>query len=441
MTSSLTARSQPGKRACDRVLRSFLVVVSLLSVCSLALASEERASSLEQIVWQYMTSPANEQAAELLDDLTRRDGATVSVVASILRGGPSYGAQPSGVHPSVPLTLRQGRFSYALYVPESYQQDRTYGLVICLHGAGFMGEAYLDRWQARLGDRYILACPSYSMGAWWTRPAEELVLATMRDVMARYSVDPDRVFLTGMSNGGIGAWIIGMHHADLFAGLAPMASGIDRVLFPFLPNLRSTPAYVIHGVKDQVMPVDLSRTITDELKRLGQDVLYREHDREHPMAGGHYFPKEELPELVAWFDRQRRTSLPKSVTLVRDATHLSPLNWARIDSTDRVAAFAENLVEGKDEFIRNMVYARLDATIAGPNRIEATTTRVRRLSLFLTEELIDLSQPVTVVTNGVVAYAGPVTPSVATLLREARARHDWRRLFPVHLTVAVPQGP
>ncbi len=441
MTSSSTARSQPGKRAFDRILRSLLVLVSLPGYCSLTLASEGGAPSLEQTVWQYMTSPANDQAAELLNSLIQHDGATAAAVAPILRGGPTYGAQPRGVHPSVPLMLRQTRFSYALYVPESYQQDKAYGLVICLHGAGFTGEAYLDRWQARLGDRYILACPSYSMGAWWTRPAEELVLATMRDVMVRYHVDPDRVFLTGMSNGGIGAWIIGMHHADLFSGLAPMASGIDRVLFPFLPNLRSTPAYVIHGVKDQVMPVDLSRTITGELRRLGQDVLYREHEGEHPMAGGHYFPKEELPELVAWFDRQRRGPLPKAVTVVRDATHLGPLSWARIDSTDRIAAFAENLVEGKDEFIRNMVYARLDASIAAPNRIEVTTTRVRRLSLFLNEELIDLSQPVTVVTNGVVAYEGPVTSSVATLLREARARQDWRRLFPVQLTVAVPQGP
>ncbi len=441
MTSSSTARSQQGNRGFDWALRPFLTALFLISVCSTTRAAEEQAPSLEQQVWQYMTSPTNEEAAGLAEDITQRGGATPSAVASILRVGPAYVAQRTGAQPSVPLVLRQARFSYALYVPESYQPDRAYGLVVCLHGAGFTGEAYLERWQARLGDRYILACPSYSMGAWWTRPAEELVLATMRDVAAHYHVDPDRVFLSGMSNGGIGAWIIGMHYADLFAGLAPMASGLDRVLFPFLANLKSTPAYVIHGVKDQVMPVDLSRTITDELKRLGQDVTYREHDREHPMAGGHYFPKEELPELVAWFDRQRRTPLPKSVTALRDATHLGPAGWVRIDATDRIAAFAENLVEGKDEFIRNMVYARLDATITAPNRIEVTTTRVQRLSLFLNEELVDLSRPVTVVTNGVVAYEGPVTPSVATLLREARTRQDWRRLFPVQLTVTVPQRP
>jgi predicted esterase len=96
-----------------------------------------------------------------------------------------------------------------------------------------------------------------------------------------------------MSNGGIGTWLIGMHHAPLFAGLAPMASGLDDVLMPFLGNLRNTPVYIIHGVKDQVMPVVLSRTIARELTALGYPHVYREHEGEHPMAGGHYFPREE----------------------------------------------------------------------------------------------------------------------------------------------------
>ena len=119
--------------------------------------------------------------------------------------------------------------------------------MVCLHGAGFTGEAYLERWQARLGEDYVLACPTAPMGAWFTRGAEELVLATIRSVQRRYHIDPDRIFLTGMSNGGIGTWIIGMHDAPLFAGIAPMASGLDDVLMPFLANLRSTPIYIIHG--------------------------------------------------------------------------------------------------------------------------------------------------------------------------------------------------
>ncbi|HEX6727958.1 MAG TPA: hypothetical protein VF078_11445, partial [Nitrospira sp.] len=241
----------------------------------------------------------------------------------------------------------------------------------------------------------------------------------------------------GMSNGGIGAWLIGMHHAPLFAGLAPMASGLDDVLMPFLANLRSTPVYIIHGAKDQVMPVDLSRSIARELEVLGYPHVYREHQREHPMAGGHYFPREELPDLVAWFNCQRREPLPTSLTAVRDGSHFQSFNWVRLDATDPIAAFSEDLVDKRDERIKRRVYARLDASIAGNNRIEVKAEHVQRYSLFLNEQLIDFSKPLTVVTNGRLSFEGTVTPSVETLLRQARLRQDPERLFSVHLTIAI----
>lgn len=263
------------------------------------------------------------------------------------------------------------------------------------------------------------------------------MLETIRQVRHRYHIDPDRVFLTGMSNGGIGAWLIGMHHAPLFAGLAPMASGLDDVLMPFLANLQHTPVYIIHGAKDQVMPVDLSRSIVKELDRLGYRYVYREHQREHPMAGGHYFPREELPDLVAWFNGQRREPLPTSLTVVRDGSHFQAFNWVRLDATDPIAAFSEDLVDKRDERIKRREFARLGASIIGNNRIEVKTEHVRRYSLFLNEQLIDVSKPLTVVTNGRLSFEGTITPSVETLLRQARLRQDPERLFSIHLTIAI----
>ena len=220
-----------------------------------------------------------------------------------------------------------------------------------------------------------------------------------------------------------------------------MASGLDNVLMPFLANLRDTPIYIIHGAKDRVMPVELSRTIARELTALGYPYVYREHEREHPMAGGHYFPREELPDLVAWFNRQRREPFPSRLTLVRDASHFQPFGWVRIDATDPIAAFSDDLVAKRDERIKRREYARLDASIAGPNRIEVSTERVRRFSLFLHDRLIDASRPVTVVTNGRLSFSGTVTPSVETLLRQARLRQDPRQLFAIHLALSVEPSP
>ena len=416
---------------------TFAVVLSSGMNSSVAEVSEPVVESLASLVVRYMEAQDSDEAGQLLQRILSDQSASVETISQIIRAERSYQNQPVGNLPSEQIVVRGQTYPLSLFIPPTYQASRAYALVVCLHGFGFTGEEYLERWRTRLGEDYLLACPTYPSGAWFTRRAEELVLETIRHARQRYHIDPDRVFLTGMSNGGIGAWLIGMHHAPLFAGLAPMASGLDNVLMPFLANLRGTPVYIIHGAKDQVMPVDLSRSIARELDVLGYPHVYREHQREHPMAGGHYFPREELPDLVAWFNRQRREPLPRNLTVVRDGSHFQAFSWVRLDSTDPIAAFSDDLVDKRDERIKRRVYARLDASIAGSTRIEVKAEHVQRYSLFLNEQLIDFSKPLTVVTNGRLSFDGTVTPSVETLLKQARLRQDPGRLFSVHLTIAI----
>ncbi len=395
--------------------------------------------SLPYLVLTYLATPDTELAEKLLHEILSRPDASIDRVVEFISSVRLFTPAPVGSMPSQSLQVRGEEMTYGLFVPSAYDRTKAFPLVVCLHGAGFTGDSYLKRWVERLGDAYILTCPTIPMGAWWTRQGEELVLATIRAVQARYHIDPDRIYLTGMSNGGIGAWIIGMHHAPRFAAVAPMASGFDDVLFPFLRNFLHTPLYVIHGAKDQIMPVWLSRNITNELTRLGIPFIYREHEWSHPHAGGHFFPRQELPDLVKWFGRQRRERFPKTVSVVRDASHLMEFGWVRIDSTDYIAMFSEQLVDRQDDLMKNRVYARLDVTHSEGNRIEVMTAHVRRYTLFLNDALVDFSHPITVVTNGVISFEGTLTPQVATLLREARHRKDFSLLFPARLTLDVSE--
>ena len=426
----------------SRLLSGVLILILAgFPDCEMDVAVAASSAEMKTQVFRYLDSTDTDEAARTLQAMLSDPNATIDQAIRIIQTERDYTPQPNGTIPDERIDVQGRAYHLALSVPLTYQPAKGYGLVVCLHGAGFTGEAYLERWQTRLGEDYVLACPTAQMGAWFTRDAEELVLATIRSVQRRYHIDPDRIFLTGMSNGGIGAWVIGMHDAPLFAGIAPMASGIDNVLMPFLANLRSTPIYIIHGAKDQVMSVELSRMIAEELTRLGYPFVYREHDREHPMAGGHYFPREELPELVTWLNAQRRNSLPTTVTVVRDASHFQPFGWVRIDATDPIAAFSEDLISKRDDMIKRREYARLDASIVAPNRIEVRAERVQRYSLFLNEQLIDSSKPLVVLTNGQVSFEGPVTPSLETLLRQARLRQDSRQLFPIHLAIQVRKQP
>jgi len=426
-----------------RLLCAVLVLIlTVLVDCAVAASDAVPLPvDLKTQIFHYIDSTDPIEAARALQSMLSDPNITIDQAVRIIQTERAYSPQPTGTFPDERVDVRGRAYYLALSVPLTYQPTKGYGLVVCLHGTGFTGEAYLERWQARLGEDYVLACPTVPMGAWYTRGAEELVLETIRSVQRRYHIDPDRIFLTGMSNGGIGTWVIGMHQAPLFAGLAPMASGLDDVLMPFLANLRATPIYIIHGVKDEVMPVELSRAITKELTRLGYSFVYREHNREHPMAGGHYFPREELPELVNWFNAQRRNPLPTTLTVVREASHLQPFGWVRIDATDPIAAFSEDLISKRDDLIKRREYARLDASIVAPNRIDVQVDRVQRYSLFLNEQLIDSSKPLVVLTNGQVSFEGLVTSSIETLLRQARLRQDSRQLFPIHLAIQVRKQP
>jgi len=432
-----------GRRQATAWLSLFILLVGTLPAAgdSPQAGSEPSSSTpFADLINDYLyADPQN--AEPLLASILTDKRATEEEVERILRDGPPSRENPVGMQPGQTVRVRERTYRYGLYVPPSYRPTKEYALVICLHGAGFTGDSYLERWQTRLGDGYVLACPTLMQGTWWTRTAEELVLATIQEVKGRYRIDPDRIFLTGMSNGGIGTYIIGAHHASQLAGVAPMAGGLDSVLMPFLENFRHTPVYIIHGRQDQVMPVELSQSVDRELSRLKYPHVYREHDRTHPMAGGHFFPREELPELIAWFDRQRRDPVPKTITVIRDATHLNSFGWVRIDATDRIVAFSEQLIDQKDELLTNRVYARLEAEIIEPNRIEVKTQGVRRYSLFLNRQLIDLTKPVTVLTNGRLSHEGVVVASVEVMLRDARQRKDRRQLFPAVIAIPVERSP
>ena len=69
------------------------------------------------------------------------------------------------------------------------------------------------------------------------------------------------------------------------------------------------------------------------------------------------------------------------------------------------------------------------------------TDRVRQYTLFLNEELVDLSKPIVVMTNGHASFEGTFSPQVETLLRQARLRQDTGQLFPAHITLSLPQQP
>ena len=386
----------------------------------------------------YLMTSDDQEANRLLVDLMQY---SVLELTNALRAQREFPPVSVGLLPGQVMKIHDRVWGYGLYVPETYDPEQAYPLVLCLHGAGFNGDAYLERWQPRLGESYLLVCPSVDFGAWWTMEAETFVMALVDYMIKTYHVDTDRIYLTGMSNGAIGTYLIGLNHVDRFAALIPMSGPLPPPLLPLLDNARTTPFYIIHGREDRVIPVRYSQEVWAYLLDRGYTVHYQEHGRTHPMAGGHFFPREELSPLVDWMEKQSRTTWPRRVTVVKDRDHPGRVHWIQIDAIDsEVGSFwASEQDSGETQRLKEGMYARVEAIAGGDNQIDVTTEKVGRYTVFLSDQLVDLDRPVIIKTNGKISFQGIVEPDRGVLLEEARASLDPAYLFQAAIEIVLDE--
>lgn len=162
---------------------------------------------------------------------------------------------------------------YLLYLPEGYEEQDRWPLMVFLHGAGERGENVNDvrrHGPPRLIDQgrklpFIVVSPQCPRGRWWPLLERE-VMALVDEMTEQYKVDTSRVYLTGLSMGGYGTWSIGCSFADRFAAVLPICGGGQ----PYLAGaLKDTPVWAFHGDADPVVPLSESQKMVDAVKRAG----------------------------------------------------------------------------------------------------------------------------------------------------------------------------
>src|SRR5687767_8734634 len=110
---------------------------------------------------------------------------------------------------------------YVVYVPRDYSPEKKWPVILFLHGAGERGDDGLKQTQVGIGfalrfysERYpaVVVMPQCPTGVGWSGASAEHALKALDKTMAEYNGDPDRVYLTGLSMGGFGSWIIASEH-------------------------------------------------------------------------------------------------------------------------------------------------------------------------------------------------------------------------------------
>ncbi|MGO9267369.1 MAG: hypothetical protein ACLQBA_21235 [Candidatus Binataceae bacterium] len=196
------------------------------------------------------------------------------------------------------------RGKYSLYVPENYSPNREWPLIICLHGGYGQGYEYIWTWLRSARTRgYFLLSPK-SLGETWSMtmnsPDTRSVMRMLDEVGEAYAIDRSRTYLTGLSDGGIFTYIMGLERHEIFTGLAPVAGALHTAVDPMLRTGtgRELPIFVIHGVHDFIFPVSFTRQTNELLKMLKYDVKYEELPE-----WGHAFPYSINERLVMpWFE-------------------------------------------------------------------------------------------------------------------------------------------
>ncbi len=163
---------------------------------------------------------------------------------------------------------------YLLFLPEGYgKEQKSWPLMLFLHGAGERGDD-LNKVkvhgppkivQKRKDFPFIVVSPQCPKDDWWTKKTEVLI-NLLDDIVAQYDVDPERVYLTGLSMGGYGSWALASEYPDRFAAVVPICGGGNRIMSI---TLKDMPIWAFHGAKDSVVPVEESKDVVEAINARG----------------------------------------------------------------------------------------------------------------------------------------------------------------------------
>ena len=141
---------------------------------------------------------------------------------------------------------------------------------------------------------FIVVSPQCPNDLWW--PEQTDVLITLLDeIEAKYRVDTDRVYLTGLSMGGFGTWTLAIKYPNRFAAIAPICGGSEQYR---RTRLKKVPVWAFHGAKDNIVPLIRSQEMVDAVKKAGGDAKLTVYpEAEHDSWTETY----NNPELYQWF--------------------------------------------------------------------------------------------------------------------------------------------
>jgi len=208
-----------------------------------------------------------------------------------------------------PVTIR-----YLLFAPKDYKpQGEKWPLMLFLHGSGESSDDNLDLVKVHGPPKIVESKPDFpfvlvspqcpkkhEVGHAWK--ADEM-MQLIDHVAGKMNIDPDRIYVTGLSMGGYGTWRLAATYPDRYAAAIPICGGGDPE--KLAKPLSKVPIWAFHGGKDTTVPTKQSQDIVDAVRKEHGDIEFTVY----PDAGHDSWTETyNNPKVYDWLLAHRRES-------------------------------------------------------------------------------------------------------------------------------------
>jgi predicted esterase len=210
-----------------------------------------------------------------------------TLVESVEKGNPAFfplGSVGRYAHRSkIDGTLQP----YSIFVPRDYDEEVPIALFVVLHGSGVDEVSYaIDmarlisqaRVQLQMPKMMMIAPQARGLSDWYLGNSEKDVLECIDHVRTLYNIDERNIVIHGFSMGGYGAWRLSILHQDIFKAAVILSGAIAPPPFLKGENIidlldkadkEKSHYFIVHGAKDNAVPVEAARRAVQKLQELG----------------------------------------------------------------------------------------------------------------------------------------------------------------------------
>jgi Predicted peptidase len=227
-----------------------------------------------------------------------------------------------------------GEHRYVLFVPHSYQSAQKLPVLLYLNGRGENGDDGFNQIKKQIGIQawemkeffpFLVVGPQCRKNSSWSGNTDHSRWAVeiLDEVITEFDADRDRVYLTGVSSGGSGAWNIGSEHIDRFAAIVPLCGNggdLEKIAQHRLPVWN----FINNG--DSSGLVNGSRQARFQLIQQGESPLFTEfHSKGHDCWNAAY----RFPPLYGWLLQQRKSQNGKEPLFEYLSPDVLLSSWSR----------------------------------------------------------------------------------------------------------------